>query len=165
MRYYLGVDPGFTGALAFYDPLAMSLKIYDVPTIKIKKPSGGVKTEVDMYELARIIGLEAEHITSATIEKVTGVANQGVTSIFNFGFSTGVITMAIASYHIPIITVPPATWKRSFLLGSNKGESIERAKELFPAFTHYWKLKKHDGRAEAALIACYAATKAGHHEL
>jgi crossover junction endodeoxyribonuclease RuvC len=84
---------------------------------------------------------------------------QGVTSSFNFGFTTGVIHGIIAACGIEIRTVSPQVWKRHFrLLGQPKDASRAEASRRLPQFANLWPLMKHDGRAEAALLAIYGAT-------
>ena len=81
---------------------------------------------------------------------------QGVTSSFSFGVVFGAIQQAVAcNFYKPALLVTPQRWKGHFGLDSNKDASRARASELLPAHAHLWPLKKHDGRAEAALLALY----------
>jgi hypothetical protein len=56
---------------------------------------------------------------------------------------------------VPITIVHPRTWKRALGVPREKDGARARASQLLPAHAHLWPLKKHDGRAEAALIATY----------
>ena len=80
----------------------------------------------------------------------------GATSAFNFGFTTGAIHGILAGLGIPYRTVVPVVWKRYFgLLGQGKDASRAEASRRLPQHAHHWPLKKHDGRAEATLLALY----------
>jgi hypothetical protein len=43
---------------------------------------------------------------------------------------------------------------------AGKDGARARASQLIPSAAHHWPLKKHDGRAEAALLAFYASRSA-----
>jgi len=79
---------------------------------------------------------------------------QGVASTFTFGEAYGVAKGIFYALNIPIELVTPRRWKKEFDLTSDKNESLDMARMLWPDSDKF-KLKKHDGRAEAALIAMY----------
>lgn len=85
---------------------------------------------------------------------------QGVTSMFNFGLSTGVVHGILAAYKIPYTRVSPARWKKVVLsdMGKDKDAAVVRAVQLYPACADLLikGKKKYDGRAEALLMAHYA---------
>jgi len=93
------------------------------------------------------------------VEKVGAMPGQGVVSMFNFGKSAGFIEGVLSAYHISYILVPPQRWKKEFDLHSDKQQSIDVCKRLFPDVnllpTPRCK-KPSDGMAEALLIAEYA---------
>jgi crossover junction endodeoxyribonuclease RuvC len=111
--------------------------------------------EINVNELARIIRIHRP--TLAVIERVSAMPGQGVVSMFNFGRSYGDVRGVIGAMDIPLHFVTPQKWKKHFGLSSDKDECRLRAIRLFPAVAESFKLKKHDGRAEAALIALYGA--------
>ena len=151
----LGVDPGLSGAFALYAVEGGTLQVFDVPTTS-RTVNGKVKRRIDPYQLAAWLELQRPLVEFAVIEQVNAMPGQGVTSSFNFGFTTGAIHGIIAACGIEIRTVAPQVWKRKFgLLGQPKDASRALASTKFPQFTHLWPLKKHDGRAEAALLALY----------
>lgn len=151
----LGVDPGLNGALAFLDIVAGTLTVHDMPTIE-----AGVKSKrvVDESGLARMI--DASSANHAYVEKVGAMPGNGAVSMFGFGVSFGLVRGVIAANFIPVTLVPPQTWKRVLGVPAAKEGARARASQLLPAFSHLWPLVKHDGRAEAALIAYYGATHA-----
>jgi crossover junction endodeoxyribonuclease RuvC len=59
--------------------------------------------------------------------------------------------------HVPLEFVTPAVWKRSYGLSRDKHASLFKARLMFPAADLH--LAKHDGRAEALLIAQYGLTR------
>jgi len=152
----LGVDPGLSGACALVGPEG-GVQVFDMPTTS-RRVNNKLKRQIDPYPLAAWIELHRPLIRLAVIEQVGTMPGQGVTSAFNFGFTTGVIHGIIASCGIEIRTVAPQVWKRKFnLLGQDKDASRGEASRRLSQFTDLWPLKKHDGRAEAALLAIYGA--------
>ncbi len=158
MRYFLGIDPGLSGAIAAYDPAADELKVWDMPTHEITSNRKKKRT-LDIFGLANIIDPLAPDTIKAVVEQVSAMPKQGVTSSFNFGFSAGCAQMAIAAYFIALETVAPVAWKRVMGITSDKDQARRQASRLLPKHSGLWPLVKHDGRAEAALLALYLAKK------
>ena len=82
---------------------------------------------------------------------------QGVSSVFSFGRSVGVIEGVLAMRGVPTTLVIPQRWQKACDVRGGKDGSRERAMQLFPDYSELFKLKKHDGRADAALIAYYGS--------
>jgi crossover junction endodeoxyribonuclease RuvC len=97
--------------------------------------------------------------TSALIEKVHAMPGQGVSSMFSFGRAAGIVEGVLAGLSVSFELIPPATWIKSMRTFGGKDGSRQRAQELFPDYAHLFARKKDDGRAEAALLACYAAER------
>lgn len=156
MTIILGVDPGLSGALAFFDVGARSFTVHDMPAYRLAR-NGKARNELDLYEIARLI--DAAHVDSAYVERVGSMPGQGVSSSFAFGKSAGAILGIISAYFIPIIEVAPVTWKRAMGIGSGAGKDASRAliSRLHPAQSGLFSRVKDDGRAEAALIALWGA--------
>jgi len=93
----------------------------------------------------------------AVIERVSAMPKQGVVSVFGFGRSYGEARGVVGALNIPMHLVTPQKWKKHFGLSSDKDQPRALATRLFPSVSEHFKLKKHDGRAEAALIALYGA--------
>jgi hypothetical protein len=147
MTIIMGIDPGISGAVAFYFPIAPSrIAVDDVPV------AGG---EINTAELARQIRIHRP--TMAVIERVSAMPGNGAVSMFNFGRSYGDVRGVIGALDIPLHFVTPQKWKKHFGLTSDKDQSRLRAIRMFPAVADQFKRKKDDGRAEAALIALYGA--------
>jgi hypothetical protein len=147
MTIIMGIDPGISGAVAFYFPMVPSrISVDDVPV------AGG---EINGYELARLIKIHRP--TLAVVERVGAMPGNGGVSMFNFGRAYGDVRGVISALDVPMHFVTPQKWKKHFGLTSDKEQSRLRAIRTFPAVADSFKLKKHDGRAEAALLALYGA--------
>lgn len=151
----IGVDPGASGAIAVLDLENRSLVVIDMPTAKVKRGPRTVN-QVDAVRLAEALKPHAED-AHAMVEKVWSMPGQGVASTFAFGRAAGIIEGVLAALDIPFSLIPPATWTKTMRLFGGKDGSRARAQELFPDQAHLFARKKDDGRADAALIACYAA--------
>jgi crossover junction endodeoxyribonuclease RuvC len=153
---YIGIDPGFSGAIAFYAPKENIVSIYDMPVYQNAKG----KTEINLYELHEILEPETDEPHMAIIEQVAAMRGQGVTSMFRFGQSYGATQMAVAAHKIPMQFVTPAKWKSYLGLSRDKGVSRSLASQRFPKQADLFKRVKDDGRAEAALLALYGKLSA-----
>ena len=145
-----GIDPGVTGAIALFDPIKGDLDIFDMPIVIVNK-----KKRVEPALVAQILSQEVKG--RVFIEKVGAMPNQGVASMFSFGQSYGVMLGAAAALKLPTTAVTPRLWMKAVgrQRGSNKDASRARACQLFPSYAHYFKRKKDDGRADAALLCYY----------
>jgi len=155
-RFYLGIDPGLTGAMAFFDPETGELEVHDMPVFAEKR-NNKTKSCLDLYQMARIVDSKASETKQAVVELVNAMPKQGVTSSFSFGFSAGAAQTIVAANMIPMILVAPLRWKRVLRLNASKDASRIKASQVMPRHAHLWSLKKHDGRAEAALLAYYGS--------
>ena len=110
-------------------------KIFDVPTMTDGKKN---KKQINAAQLSKIVKQTIEdqkEEISVIIERVSAMPGQGVTSMFNFGQSFGVIKGIFSTLEIPIYFVSPAKWKKHFnLIGSEKDASRTKAIELFQNF-------------------------------
>ena len=147
----LGIDPGVTGAIAFFFPETTSrIVAQDLPL---------ANGEISAPLLADLIRTYAPSL--AIIERVSAMPGQGVVSMFNFGRAYGDVRGVIGALSIPTHYATPQKWKRHFRLSSDKEEARALALRLFPACAEHFRLKKHHGRAEAALIAKFGAETIG----
>ena len=90
------------------------------------------------------------------IEHVSAMPGQGVTSMFNFGQSFGILKGICTAMQLPMYFVRPAKWKKYFnLLNSEKDASRTRAIEIFPFFSSQLSRKKDSNKADAILIASF----------
>ena len=90
------------------------------------------------------------------IEHVTAMPGQGVTSMFNFGQSFGILKGICSAMQLSVYFVRPAKWKKYFnLINSEKDASRTKAIEIFPYFSSNLAKKKDTNKADAILIASY----------
>lgn len=150
MKTILGVDIGYSGALAFYD--GQELIIYDMPIYKAEKGH-----ELDVARIADIIRTQAP--SAAYIEKALLMPVNGKKAYQKLGDAEGTFKGILAALQIPYTLVRPQVWKKAMSCPANKDEARMRASQLLPSHAHNWDLKKHDGRAESALIALYGFNK------
>ena len=143
----LGLDPGLSGAVAWYDPAEPTrVTVVDMPV---------VDKRVDGATLARLI--KQSRPTFAIVELVGARPGQGVSSMFNFGCAFGTALGVIQGLQIPHWLVSPARWKKHLCLNADKERSRALALRTFTESTESFARKKDDDRAEAALMAVYGA--------
>ena len=162
-RTVLGIDPGLSGAVAFYTPATGHLEIVDMPVFRLSR-NGKAKSELNAIELARIVDAAiAGRSAVAFVEQVGAMPGQGVSSVFSFGRTYGTILGVLAANYLDVQLVSPTVWKRHHGIASGSGKDASRAKAtaLFPLQSGLFARVKDDGRAEAALIALYGATLQG----
>ena len=103
--------------------------------------------------LKRIKNTDKKDI-KVVIEQVSAMPGQGVTSMFNFGQSFGILKGICSAMQLPMYFVRPAKWKKYFnLINSEKDASRTRAIEIFPYFSSELSRKKDTNKADAILIA------------
>src|ERR1700751_3599290 len=143
----IGIDPGKTGAIAVYDFNLRKVKaVFDMPVL-----NGRVNGEA----VYNYISMEANSFSHAVIEAVHAMDSYGVVSAFSFGQTVCVVEGILQALRIKFAAIEPSVWKAHMGLSSNKAQSIEMARSLFPEIAGDLRLKKHDGRAEAALLAYF----------
>jgi crossover junction endodeoxyribonuclease RuvC len=153
---FIGIDPGLNGAIAFFDPIKGHLSVVDMPTVELLR-NGKKKREVSAQILATIIRCVGDK-SLAVIERVNAMPGQGVTSVFSFGRSSGIVEGVLAALEIPTQIVTPQMWQKAASVRGGKDGARQRATELFPAYAGLFARKKDDGRADASCMAWYAAT-------
>jgi crossover junction endodeoxyribonuclease RuvC len=121
--------------------------------------SGGAKgkSEIDRAALARLIDASAASITHCYIEQVGTRPGEGAAGAFSFGKGYGLVLGILAANFVPVSFVTPAVWKKAMGCSGDKEQSRARASDILPRHADKWPLKKHDGRAEAAMLGVYGA--------
>lgn len=154
---YIGIDPGLNGAIAFLDTDKGHLSVIDMPTFEVKR-NNKAKREVNAAGLAHVLAT-AQKVQGIVLERVGAMPGQGVSSVFSFGRSVGLIEGVLAAYLLPVTIITPQTWQKAVGVRGGKDGSRMRACELFPNYAGLFARKKDDGRADAACMAWYAATR------
>ena len=152
----IGIDPGISGSICFFQD-GVIRDVVEMPTMiegkKNKKQVNGSQIFNEILE--RIKTTEKKNI-KVVIEQVSAMPGQGVTSMFNFGQSFGILKGICSAMQLPIYFVRPAKWKKYFnLLNSEKDASRTRAIEIFPYFSSNLSKKKDSNKADAILIASF----------
>tara|TARA_R110000868_G_scaffold138456_2_gene352614 strand:+ start:2215 stop:2697 length:483 start_codon:yes stop_codon:yes gene_type:complete len=158
MSYVIGIDPGINGAIAIFCDGVLH-RLIDMPTLEID--SGKTKKRhISAAGLATILNVFISDADCHVVtERVTARPGQGVTSMFNFGRSAGIIEGVVAALLIPNTYVTPQAWTKGVGRAAGKDASRMRAMELFPSKAELFKRAKDDGRADAALIAYWYLTR------
>ena len=152
----IGIDPGISGSICFFE----DGKIIDVvvmPTMTDGKKNKRQVNGSQIYNeiLKRIIKIEKQNVR-VIIEQVSAMPGQGVTSMFNFGQSFGILKGICSAMQLPMYFVRPAKWKKYFgLINSEKDASRTKAIEIFPYFSSQLSKKKDSNKADAILIASF----------
>ena len=150
----IGVDPGINGAISIIENKKI-VEVYDTPTMIEGKKN---KRQINGAQVTNIIKerLNSKEEVVVVVEHVNAMPGQGVTSMFNFGQSFGVIKGICAALSLPIYFVRPAKWKKHFnLIKTNKDASRTKVIEAYPEISSKLHRKKDSNRADAILIALY----------
>ena len=150
----IGIDPGISGAISILENKKI-LEVYDTPTMIDGKKN---KKQINSAQVTNIIKerLKDGKEVIVVVEHVNAMPGQGVTSMFNFGQSFGVIKGICAALGLPIYFVRPSKWKKHFnLIKTNKDASRTKVIEAYPEISSKLHRKKDSNRADAILIALY----------
>ena len=152
----IGIDPGISGSICFFQD-GKIIDVVEMPTMtegkKNKKQVNG--SQIFNEITARIKKIDKDDIR-VVIEQVSAMPGQGVTSMFNFGQSFGILKGICSAMKLPMYFVRPAKWKKYFnLINSEKDASRTRAIEIFPYFSSQLSRKKDSNKADAILLASF----------
>jgi crossover junction endodeoxyribonuclease RuvC len=138
--YFIGIDPGKTGAVAVISDDGSFCSLCDFTNHPIS-----------------FLRKFNKHVSHAYIEKVHAMPKQGVVSTFSFGENFGTWQGILRTLEIPYSLVPPQYWQRELgLVKIDKKDkpSLPMAREMFPDAP--LNLKKHHNRSDALLLAYVA---------
>lgn len=154
MRYFIGIDPGKTGAIAIITDDGREA-VYDFGPEALTALS-------DLWARKRAVeAMGKEMEVFAMVEKPFAGSpegrKQGATSMLNYGAAYGQAKGWLEAYCIPFEEVHPATWKAKMgMRGKDKEFSRAKAMQIFPALAGTRLKRKLDhNRAEALLLAEY----------
>ena len=154
--YIIGIDPGISGAISFFED-GKILDVIDMPSMAEGKKNKKQVNGAQIYnEVLKRINNNLRQNIRVVIEQVSAMPGQGVTSMFNFGQSFGILKGICSAMQLPMFFVRPAKWKKYFgLINSEKDASRTRAIEMFPYFSSNLSKKKDSNKADAILIATF----------
>ena len=152
----IGIDPGLSGSICFLID-GKILDVIEMPTMtEGKKNKRQVNGSQVFNEITKRTKEFQKNQVRVVIEQVSAMPGQGVTSMFNFGQSFGVLKGVCTAMQLPMYFVRPAKWKKYFnLINSEKDASRTRAIEIFPSFSSSLSKKKDSNKADAILIASF----------
>ena len=152
----IGIDPGISGAICFFENGEVK-DIIDMPVMADGKKN---KKQINGSQIYNEILLRTKnHLKKdihVVIEQVSAMPGQGVTSMFNFGQSFGVVKGICSAMQLSMHFVRPLRWKKYFnLLKTEKEASRSKAIEIFPYISSKLLRKKDSNKADAILISSY----------
>jgi len=152
----IGIDPGISGSICFFHE-GKIIEVVEMPTMAEGKKN---KKQVNGSQIFNEISVRIKKFDKkdikVIIEQVSAMPGQGVTSMFNFGQSFGILKGICSAMQLPMYFVRPAKWKKYFnLINSEKDASRTKAIEIFPYFSGQLSRKKDSNKADAILIASF----------
>ena len=152
----IAIDPGINGAICFFENGEVK-EVLEMPTMAEGKKN---KRQVNGRQIYNEISSRIENYNlqdiNVVVEQVSAMPGQGVTSMFNFGQSFGILKGICSAMHLSMHFVRPAKWKKYFnLIKCEKDASRTKAIEIFPYFSTNLSKKKDANKADAILIASY----------
>ena len=154
----IGIDPGISGSICFFQD-GKIIDVVEMPTMAEGKKN---KKQVNGSQIFNEISVRIKKLdkndmkVKVVIEQVSAMPGQGVTSMFNFGQSFGILKGICSAMQLPMYFVRPAKWKKYFnLINSEKDASRTKAIEIFPYFSSHLSKKKDSNKADAILIASF----------
>jgi crossover junction endodeoxyribonuclease RuvC len=150
----IGIDPGISGSICFFKD-GNIIDVIEMPTMAEGKKNKRQVNGAQIYNeiCNRVNKIDKQNIR-VIIEQVSAMPGQGVTSMFNFGQSFGILKGICSAMQLPVYFIRPAKWKKYFgLINSEKDASRTRAIEIFPSFSSQLSKKKDSNKADAILIA------------
>ena len=152
----IGIDPGISGSICFFEN-GKIIDVIEMPTMTEGKKNKRQVNGSQIYnEISKKISQFQKKDIKVIVEQVSAMPGQGVTSMFNFGQSFGILKGICSAMQLPMYLVRPAKWKKYFnLINSEKDASRTRAIEIFPYFSSQLSKKKDANKADAILIASF----------
>ena len=152
----IGIDPGISGSICFFED-GKIIEVIEMPVMTEGKKNKKQVNGAQIYnEFLKRINKKKDDEVRVVIEQVSAMPGQGVTSMFNFGQSFGILKGICSAMQLPMYFVRPTKWKKYFnLINSQKDASRTRAIEIFPYFSTQLSKKKDSNKADAILIASF----------
>ena len=158
---HIGIDPGVTGAIAWFSGEGALIEIEDLPTAAVKVGQSTLNRIVPA-SLAELLRRPGRIPAAAYVEHVQPMPKNGSIAGFQLGQASGQIEGVLSALGVTIHLIPPQSWKRHYgapgrgLSDAQRKEwARQRALQLWPGLAASLARKKDHGRAEAALIGAY----------
>ena len=152
----IGIDPGISGAICFFEDGQIK-EIIDMPVMADGKKNKRQVNGPQVYnEISSRINKFSKKDITVVIEQVSAMPGQGVTSMFNFGQSFGVLKGICSAMQLSMFFIRPVKWKKYFgLIKTEKDASRTKVIEIFPYISSQLSRKKDSNKADAILIASF----------
>ncbi len=152
----IGIDPGISGAICFFENGEVK-EIIDMPNMADGKKNKRQINGPQVYnEISSRIKNTPKKEIVVVIEQVSAMPGQGVTSMFNFGQSFGVLKGICSAMQLSMRFIRPAKWKKYFgLIKTEKDASRTKVIEIFPYISSQLSKKKDSNKADAILISSF----------
>ena len=103
----IGIDPGISGSICFFEN-GKILEVIEMPVMPEGKKNKKQVNGAQIYnEFLKRINKKDDEIR-VVIEQVSAMPGQGVTSMFNFGQSYGILKGICSAMQLPMFFVRPA---------------------------------------------------------
>lgn len=156
-RYYVGVDPGATGAMCVLNAQAEVLVLDRLPTIKARRSRNILNHSSIMGYLSSLKYYGT--VVTIYVEDIWAQPTQGVKAAFTYGYCYAQLLTAIETSGLPLNFVKPAEWQKMFSVPRGKPGSITIVKQMYPDLSDIFRPKNSHNKAEALLIARYGWEK------
>ena len=152
----IGIDPGISGAICFFEDGQVK-EIIEMPVMADGKKNKRQINGPQVYnEILKKINKFQKKDIIVVIEQVSAMPGQGVTSMFNFGQSFGVLKGICSAMQLSMFFIRPTKWKKYFgLIKTEKDASRTKVIEIFPYISSELSRKKDSNKADAVLIASF----------
>ena len=150
----IGIDPGISGSICFFEDGKIT-DLVEMPSMAEGKKNKRQVNGAQIYnEISSRIKNHEKRNIKVVIEQVSAMPGQGVTSMFNFGQSFGVLKGICSAMQLPMYFVRPAKWKKYYgLIKTEKDASRTKVIEIFPYISSKLSKKKDSNKADAILLA------------
>lgn len=174
MKYFIGIDPGSSGAITVIDSDRNIIDIIDMPVRYLKEDEFYIRTGkkkkrkdtrkvIDSEKIYRLLNKYTDSI--GFIENVTARSTDGKVSIFTFGSMFQGPKSVLECLGIPYYLVTPQAWQNHFCFdpGDTKDQSFDKASDMASS-SHFLGPRggRKDGRSDSYLIAVYGLEKQDH---
>ena len=152
----IGIDPGISGSICFFEDNKI-IDVVEMPTMAEGKKNKRQVNGSQIYnEISKRINKSEKNNIRVVIEQVSAMPGQGVTSMFNFGQSFGILKGICSAMQLSMFFIRPAKWKKYFgLIKTEKDASRTKVIEIFPYISSELSRKKDSNKADAVLIASF----------